>query len=441
MSKLPSSQFSRASVVGTTAVKLGVGKLKSKVKRPFLDDSAKVVEAENRQDADAELLFKAVTQLRGTAAKVAQMMGMESDLLPERVRTELAKSYHQIPPLNRVLVRKVVQEELGDSPENLFKAFNADALAAASLGQVHQATLHDGSEVAVKIQYPGIHVSIDSDMKLLSKLSTSGMRLMPKHRQPNKDVLEQSIVEVGSRLREETDYRLEAANTLWFKDNLNMDGIEVPNVFNDYSSTRVITTQMLEGQHLDQWLATNPSQQQRDHAGQLIYDLFFNCTTVLGRVHADPNPGNFLYKENGDIGLIDFGCVKKLSPRFVENLPALLKAFYLNDYERIFKAYADLGTTINADSKQDYESVLRPFGEWLSLPLRESYFDFKKNNAYTNSGRDLIHELAKMPSLETLADDFIFFDRTLYGMFKIFERLEAKIYLRKRWEPLWSELD
>jgi len=438
MSKLPSSQLSRAGVVGSTAVKLGVGKLKSKVKRPFLDDSAKLVEQSRQDDDEAELLFNAVTQLRGTAVKLAQMLGMESDLLPERVRTELARSYHQVPPLNRVLVRKVVQEELGAPPNKLFEEFDSEALAAASLGQVHRAKLHDGTNVAVKIQYPGIHVSIDSDMKLLSKLSTNGMRLLPKHRQPNKDVLEKTIQEVGSRLREETDYLLEAEHTRWFRKNLNIDGIEVPKVFDEFSSVRVITTQMLGGLHLDQWLATSPSQQQRDRAAQLIYDLFFHSAMELGRVHADPNPGNFLYKDNGDIGLIDFGCMKKLNQRFVDNMPALLHAFYLNDFDEIFKAYAALGTTIKTDTRLDYESVLRPFGEWLSKPVQENYFDFKKNNTYTNSGREFMHELAKLPSLETIDEDFIFFDRTMYGMFKIFERLEAKVYMRDSWEKLWS---
>ncbi len=441
MSKMPSSQISRAGVVGTTAVKLGVGKLKHKVKRPFLDENTRVVDKEKQYDAEAEILFNAITQLRGTAVKVAQMIGMETELLPERIRTELAKSYHQVPPLNRVLVRKVIQEELGEPPESLFNEFNGTALAAASLGQVHLAKLSENRDVAVKVQYPGIHVSIDSDLKLLSKLSAGGIKLLPKHRQPGKEIIDTTVAEIGARLREETDYRIEAENTRWFKDNLNVDGVHVPIVHADYSSQRVITTQLLEGQHLDTWLESNPSQDSRNRAAQLIYDVFFHSATQLGRMHADPNPGNFLYKENGDIGLIDFGCVKKLSSKFVKNLPALLRAFHLNDYQKIFEAYASLGTTIKQNNQYDYESVLRPFGEWLSMPVREDYFDFKKNKDYTNSGRELIHMLSEMPSLEKVDEDFIFLDRTLYGMFKIFERLEAKVYMRGHWEKLWGEFD
>jgi len=381
MSDLPNTQLSRAGIVGTTAVKIGVGKLKSKVKRPFLDDSAKLAEKAKQEDADAEILFKAITQLRGTAVKMAQMLGMETELLPERIRTELAKSYHQIPPLNRVLVR---------------------------------------------------------NMKLLSKLSASGMKFLPKHRQPNKDVIENTVQEIGDRLREETDYLLEAENTRWFKNNFHLDGIDVPKVFDDYSSSRVITTQMLDGQHLDDWLASNPSQEQRDRAAQLIYDSFIHSTTVLGRTHADPNPGNYLYAKDGRIGLIDFGCIKKFSPRFVENIPTLLRAFYRNELQEIYDAYADLGTTIKNDNIQDYESVLQPFGKWLSLPLQESFFDFKENASYTSTGRALLQQLSEMPSLETVDKDFIFFDRTFYGMFKVFEKLQAKVYMRHHWEALWG---
>ena len=148
MSKLPSTQLARAGVVGSAAMKLGVGKIKTKVKRPFLSESASQRSEEQREDQEAELLFKAITQLRGTAVKLAQMLGMETEVLPERVRQELSKSYHQVPPLNRVLVRKVIQDELGSTPEDLFKEFDSTALAAASLGQVHRALTWENLDVA-----------------------------------------------------------------------------------------------------------------------------------------------------------------------------------------------------------------------------------------------------------------------------------------------------
>ncbi len=438
MSDLPSSQLARAGVVGTTAMKIGVGKLKNKAKRPFLSEQGKQDAVLMQHDADAEVLFKAITKLRGTAVKIAQMLGMESDLLPDKVREELSKSYHQVPPLNRVLVQKVITGEFGKSSDQIFEKFDHVAMAAASLGQVHRAEVDNGREVAVKVQYPGIHVSIDSDLKLLRKLSASGIRLLPKQKQPKKEVVDTSIDEIGARLIEETNYRHEAENTRWFKQNLFIDGIEVPDVFDQYSSDRVITTELLDGLHIDDWLATNPSQKMRDKAAQLIYELFIHSAVELGRVHADPNPGNYLFRDNGTLALIDFGCVKKLGKHFRQKLPPLLYAFYIDDLDEIVNAYSELGMRLAPEFASEYEKVLRPFGEWLSRPIQEPYFDFKQNSDYTSSGLPVLKGLSENPFLESVEEDFIFFDRTLYGLFKIFERLEAKVYMRAHWEKIWD---
>ena len=439
MTKIPSTQLARAGVVGSTAVKMGMGKLKAKAKRPFLSSTAQAHDKLQREDAEAELLFKAITQLRGTAVKLAQMLGMESEVLPERVRQELSKSYHQIPPLNRVLVRKVVQQELGKVPEKLFKSFDSSAMAAASLGQVHRAVTNDDEPIAVKVQYPGIHVTIDSDMQLLGTLVSGGTKLIKKDLRPNEEIVKQSLSEIAERLREETDYINEADNTRWFNEHLKMEGVETPAVFDEYSSQRVITTELMAGMHLDEWLATHPSQAQRDRAAQHIYNVYFHSATQLKRLHADPNPGNYLFKENGDIVLIDFGCVKTLSDDFVAHIPSLLHAFYEGNYEKIVGAYSDMGMKITTNSKDDYDTVLRPFGEWISLPFQGEFFDFKENTDYTVKGRNLIQEMAHMPSFETVEEDFIFFDRTIYGLFKIFEQLEAKVACLDPWKKLWIE--
>jgi len=437
MSKLPRSQTARTGVVGSTAARIGLQKLKTKAKRPFLSDEAQQRAEDRSQDIEAELLFGAITQLRGTAVKLAQMLGMESELLPPRVADELSKAYHQIPPLNRVLVSKVITEELGRSPDALFSHFDTKATAAASLGQVHRAQTQAGKQVAVKVQYPGINVTIESDLKLLRKLATSS-RLYPGHIMPKQAIVDQTIKEVSDRLREETDYLLEADNTQWFHNNLQVDGVVAPNAYPEFSARRVITTEWLDGQHLTEWLKNNPSQESRNRVGQRLYDLFLFSTNTLKCVHADPNPGNYLFREDDSIALIDFGCVKRLSDQFVENLPALLLAFSSGDYNQIMSAYAELGMTIRSNDLPQLEKVLKPFAEWMSLPFQQEYFDFSEHQDYTSKGHQLIHDLSHMQSVETVAEDFIFFDRTFYGLFKVLERLQARVYIRHHWETLWN---
>jgi predicted unusual protein kinase regulating ubiquinone biosynthesis (AarF/ABC1/UbiB family) len=421
---VPEGRLARARIAGATAVRLGIGQLGHRVKRPFLSEAGRKEARAVLDDKNASLLFEALSQLRGTALKAAQMLSLEVELLPEAYRRELEKSCHQVPPLNRVLVRKALLEEFGQPPEALFSRFDAEAFAAASLGQVHAAALHDGTPVAVKIQYPGIHVAIDSDMALMRQFAR-GL--------PNSQIVLQSLEEIHARLREEVDYRQEADNTLWFKRHLLLDGVDVPAPVPERCGTRVLTTRLAGGLHLDPWLKTHPDQSARDRAGQSLYDIFVHSALGLRRLHADPNPGNYLFQPDGSVTLIDFGCVKAMSERFIETLPRVLMAYRDDDPDALFRAYGDLGMLHRTDADRLYREVLRPFGRWLVEPLQEEHFDFGRNSDYTSRGQEFIHRLGKLSGLERLADEFIFFDRTIYGLCKLFERMGARVRIRHHW--------
>lgn len=421
---VPEGALARARIAGATALRLGAGQLGHRVKRPFMSAEARAAEQQTLADKQARLLFDALSQLRGTALKMAQMLCMETELLPEAYRRELNKACHRVPPLNRVLVRKALMDEFGQPPEALFAQFDSDAFAAASLGQVHAATLHDGRRVAVKIQYPGIHVAIDSDIALMRKFAL-GM--------PNARLALQSLSEIHARLREEVDYRQEAANTAWFREHLPADLARVPAVIAERSGRRVLTTEYVDGLHLEDWLATSPSQAARNQAAQALYDLFAFSSQKLQRLHADPNPGNTYFAADGGLTLIDFGCVKALSPRFIDMLPRVLKAYLDDDPVVLFAAYEQLGMLNRGDAARFYEDILRPFGTWLVEPLRDEYFDFAAHADYTARGVAVIQALQRLKGLERLADEFVFFDRTIYGLCKLFERMGARIRLRHHW--------
>lgn len=421
---IPAGKWQRAGIIGSAALKVGLREVQHKVKRPFLSTERRVEAQQDVDEQNARQLFAALTQLRGTALKAAQMLSMEVELLPERYRKELEKSFHQVPPLNRVLVRKAIQEQFGKPPEQLFATFDSQAFAAASLGQVHAATLPDGTPVAVKIQYPGIHVAMDNDMKLLRGLARN---------LPNTDIVLQSLDEIRERLREEVDYLHEATTTRWFAEHLHVDGVSVPQIFPSYSGERVITTQYLKGKHLEAWLADNPSQAVRDRAAQCLYDSFAYSVRTLRHLHADPNPGNYLFYADGSISLLDFGCSKQLSPEFVAVLPRLLWSFHDDDEAATFVAYRELGMSYDKASPTWYKEVLRPFAEWAARPLREASFDFGKHANYTSHAREIIHRLAETSGLNRVADEFIFFDRTVYGLCKIFERMGANVRIRHHW--------
>ena len=420
MSEIPEGQLSRAAVVGSTALKIGMNQLRTKARSTFSSSETD----DGLDDKSVQQLFDAMIKLRGTAIKLGQMLGLESGLLPDKVQKELEKSWHQVPPLNRVLVRKVILDEFDCTPDQMFKEFDGTAFAAASLGQVHNAQLSDGSRVAVKIQYPGIHVAMKSDISLMRKV----IRGLPQRK-----IATITIDEIEGRLTEELDYVGEATRTMWFYENLTTEGIHVPQVFSDYSTTRVITTELMDGLHLDEWLQSNPSQDARDAAAQHIYDCFAECVHKLRRLHADPNPGNYLFRDDGTVVLIDFGCTRDLSENFVSNLPALLRAYRSDSPEQLHAAFTSLDMIYGGSFDEVYEDVLQPFGKWLTQLFESEYFDFGKNPNYTTDARELIHKMAKVQDLDQLAEEFIFFDRTTYGLCKIFERLQAKVRMRHHW--------
>ena len=425
---IPTGKLKRAGVAGLAAAKIGAKHLGHFSKRPFLSRKQAEKQRQEIDDASAEAIFNALSHLRGTALKVAQMLSMETDLLPERYRRELAKSYHQVPPLNRALIRKVVIRELGDTPENIFASFEGQAFAAASLGQVHAAGDEHGNKLAVKLQYPGIDISIRNDLQLVRSLvkhtKYAGLMLI-------------SLDEIEQRLCEEVDYRQEADHTEWFRQHLNMTGVLVPEVYQDLSSQRVLTTARLPGLHLDQWLQQNPSQERRNHFAQRLYDVFVQSFYGLHALHADPNPGNYLFAEDGALGLVDFGCVRYFSSGFVELIPVLMRAYIDHDAKTVINTYAQLGVAVEMPPNeiQDfYDSVLRSFGDWLTQPFRADVFDFNSGeSSYITEGRETFQQLMKFNFVNDLSREFIFFDRTFLGLYQIFERLGATVKMQHQW--------
>ena len=417
---VPEGKLARSSVAGLAVMKVGISELGHKVKRPFLSKENKKKDKASMDDKNAKILFQALTQLRGTALKVAQMLGMEQGLLPDAYHKELEKSFHQVPSLNRVLVRKVITSELKQSPQALFAQFEAEAFAAASLGQVHKATTYDQQKVAVKIQYPSINVAIKNDLTMVRGIAR-GMS--------NTKLILQSLDEIEARLLEEVDYRIEAQNTQWFQKNITLKGISVPNVYPDLSSERVLTTEFVEGLHLDAWLATNPSQQQRNERAQLLYDFFTHSSQDLKCLHSDPTPGNYLFHDDGSITVIDFGCVRKMSDNFVQAYPLLVKGYFENDPDAIFATYKKLGMEHKAFNHEFYQRVLRPFGKWITEPYHSENFDFGEHSDYTQRGKEPMKILHASFKVDYMAEEFIFHNRTYYGLLQIFEKMGATVSL------------
>jgi aarF domain-containing kinase len=205
------------------------------------------------------------------------------------------------------LLRELFHNELGEDPEKLFASFEKRAFAAASLGQVHRAQLHSGEPVAVKIQYPGIARAIREDFANL------GLFLLPARLTADWESTKEQFQDLRTRLDWETDYQREAdmlqtARALYRDD----DGIVIPRVYRDHSTARVLTMERLTGKHLTQFLATDPSQELRNEFGRKIMRAWYRMHYAARLLYLDCNPGNFLFMDDGRLGVIDFGCMLPL---------------------------------------------------------------------------------------------------------------------------------
>ena len=235
-------------------------------------------------------LMGTLLELRGAALKVGQFLSLEDDLLADPLVRRLAGASHRTPPpIGPELARHLLSGAVGPIDRS-FKSFEPAPFAAASIGQVHKAITRQGRAVAVKIQYPGIEEAIRYDLRLLRR----ALGVAPEGRH-----YMHLLREVEERLLQECDYEQEAESMAWFASRRAVEGVAVPEVFAELCGPGVLTSSLLPGDDFEHWLRTGPSQAARDRAAQRLYDFFTTSLHVHGRIHADPNPGNYLFGRGG----------------------------------------------------------------------------------------------------------------------------------------------
>ena len=420
---IPTSKLSRGKVLGKALIKVTATASKNRIKRAFLKNDEKEQNKKNGNEDIAKIIMDALGELKGVSVKIAQQIGLGMPFLPQEYLDEISKSFNSIPPINKALMRKIIKTELGSDAKELFDSFEMTPFAAASLGQVHLAVL-DKKELALKVQYPGIKKSIESDMSILH----FGLRRFAKGQN-----VDHIITEIEQRLYEEVDYELEAKNTDFFRENLAIEGIVIPDIYHQFSTQRVLCSSKLDGTSLEIFLQTSPCQKQKDHYAQLIFDSFFQSLYNLKKVHADPNPGNFLFLKDDKLGMIDFGCVKSVDNDFLHSYNNLHLSLMQGATDiDIVRQYVALDMIDEADEKSMlsfYQEVIKPLDRLYIEPFTKDIYDFSKNNNFSKRGFDMIFEIQKkqIHSVHKLNQEFIFLDRALLGYYAIFEKLGAKI--------------
>lgn len=418
MSDFPSSKFERSKIIAKTGLKVGTNYAQRYLKKKVLGKNG---DDKNFHKENANEVFKEFTKLRGTALKIAQGMSMDQGFLPEEFAEVMTQAQYSVPPINKALVRTIIKRELGDYPEKIFAKFDAEAFAAASIGQVHKAELKDGRKVAVKIQYPNVRETIDSDMAVAKQLAK---RLIKK----GSDI-DPYFNEIRDTLLEETDYINEGAQIDAFRKRFGSDTIIIPEWIQEYSTEKVLTMTFIEGRHMGDFLKEDPSQEERNHFGQLIWNFFHEEIRVGGAVHADTHPGNFLFTYDGKLGVIDFGCVKLFPDEFFKNYLKLLPTHLADDQEAIRDLYIKLDV-INPSAKEqerelEYYHFAKNYGIMFSKPYRYDSFNFD-NPAYDAEIRHFTKEAPLSNELRG-SKHFLYTSRVHTGLYSILIKMGAKI--------------
>jgi ubiquinone biosynthesis protein len=293
----------------------------SKLKGSFWRGLFKRYDADIDLDASApERLRMVFEELGPTFVKLGQMLSTRPDLVGHKMADEFAKLQDDAKPFDFKIVKSTIEKELGKPLDLLFSNFNSEPVAAASIGQVHRAFLIDGTEVAIKIQRPGIQEIVDKDLVIMHHMAELINKTIPSMRIFNVPVI---VDEFEKSITKEMDYQLEARNTQNFGANFaNDEGIYVPRIFSDYSTSLVLTMEFIHGNKMVNVL-DNPEGFGNKLLAKRVAKSYFKQILEDGFFHADPHPGNMYVLENNVLCYIDFGMMGHIDNEFMANLGEL----------------------------------------------------------------------------------------------------------------------
>jgi predicted unusual protein kinase regulating ubiquinone biosynthesis (AarF/ABC1/UbiB family) len=417
---IPTTKVERSAKFVKTGIKIGGNYIKHYSKKLFNPDMDK---SELNED-NATDIYKSLSELKGSALKVAQMLSMDKNLLPQAYVDKFTQSQYNAPPLSGPLIVQTFKKYFGKTPDQIYDKFNIRSSNAASIGQVHQAQLN-GKILAVKIQYPGVGDSISSDLKLIKPFAFRMLGM-------SENELDIYMREVEERLLEETDYELEVRRSIEFSEACaNLNNIVFPKYYPKLSSKRIITMDWLEGKHLREFLATNPSQESRDTIGQALWDFYNFQQHELRAVHADPHPGNFMITTDGKLGAIDFGCIKEMPDDFYYPFFSLTSTNLFDDKEETIKAFRRLEMILPNDTPAQIEFYYTMFKHMISLfakPYITDVFDFGETTFFDELF-GFGEKVSKMPEFKQArgVKHFIYINRTNFGLYNILHELKARV--------------
>jgi len=314
--KIPSSRVRRTATVATLAASEAVKQFGTRATNVARSPEASEAAMARRQLETAKQIVAVLGTMKGAAMKLGQVMsfldvGLVAEEHRDEFQRELAKLRDAAPTVSFRQMRRVIEDDLEEPIDELFASFAEEPVAAASIGQVYRATLHDGREVAVKVQYPGVAAAVRADLQNLEMI----MRVL-KRMTPGLDV-KAIAEEIRERIAEELDYELEAQNQRALaRIFAGHPFIFVPDVVSSLSRERVLVSEFVQGVGFEE--IKGRSQAVRDRVGEIVFRFFVGCLYRHRQFSGDPHPGNFLLLADDRVAFLDFGLFKRMETEPVE---------------------------------------------------------------------------------------------------------------------------
>jgi aarF domain-containing kinase len=435
MKKLKTSVLSRSAQLLGAASRIAGHEITQKLKNQLAQSlEANAPEILKTRILQAKILAENLSQLKGAAMKVGQLLSIDSsDILPPEVTEILAQLQSKSEAIDYSQVEGVLNAEL--SPEILKQlAVEPKAFSAASIGQVHRARYKD-QDLALKIQYPGVAETIGSDIMILKK--TVGAFLTLTQKPMATDAL---FDELGKILKQETDYLREQTLMLKYKSlvagSILKNLCVVPDSYTDITTQRVLAMSFEQGESLKTWVDSNPGLQARQKIGSTMLELYCHEFFQWGLVQTDPNFGNYLVRDNSQLVLLDFGATQEFAPEFVDRYRNVLKSFATMDDKKIIQASFDFQLL---DPREGPET-LQNYADFMKLTVepfapQSQPFDFHSQDYMQKTvalGRRFTGSLRYSPPPKHI----IFLHRKLGGIFNLLRKMQVTLDLTEYWEQM-----
>ena len=366
----------------------------------------------------AEDVTRTMGEMKGAVMKVGQVLSLMSGVLPDEMAAQLSSLQSNAPPMSFELVRQVFEKEYGRQPEEVFRKFQKEPFAAASIGQVHRAELKDGTPVAVKVQYPGVREAIDHDLANVGMMIRLG-GLVARGLDAS-----QIVKDLESGIRAELDYLREAAWQQRFYDAFEGHAfVRVPRVYHELTRPTVLVQEYIKGRPFA--AAKELPQAERDRIGEMIYRFCFGSLYRHGLFNGDPHPGNYLLLGDGGIAFVDYGCVAEFDADTLEAFRRIIRALNAGDIEEWRRATEAVGILLpNAPFETD---VIYEHMHWYWAPILEEEVRFTpglaaemvRRNTMTTGIGGQINKYCNVPA------GMVFLTRINFGLAGLFAGLGA----------------